>query len=60
MDKKHGFGKYSWADGRMYEGCWCNGKQHGEGKYYLPDGKMKVGVWENGKRVKWVSDESEL
>jgi L1 cell adhesion molecule like protein len=25
-DKKSGFGKYVWADGRIYEGYWLKGK----------------------------------
>lgn len=25
-DKKHGFGKYYWADGKIYEGFWVHGK----------------------------------
>jgi len=30
-DKKHGYGVYTWADGRKYEGEWVAGKQHGRG-----------------------------
>ena len=25
-DRKHGFGIYTWQDGRQYEGYWLNGK----------------------------------
>ena len=56
MDKKQGFGIYSWTDGRRYEGQWMNGKQHGEGKYLLPDGKENIGIWEKGKRIKWIKE----
>lgn len=56
-DKKHGFGTYTWADGRKYEGNWAYGKQHGKGKYILPDGGVKAGIWEEGKRSRWVEDE---
>lgn len=49
MDKKHGYGVYTWADGRRYEGNWSNGKQHGEGKYILPNGTIKIGIWQEGK-----------
>ena len=58
MDKKHGFGRYMWADGRVYEGMWQNGKQHGEGKYVQSDGKIKHGIWGDGKRIKWTSVET--
>ena len=54
MDKKHGQGSYTWADGRKYEGNWANGRQHGEGMYVTQDGVIKRGMWENGKRVKWI------
>lgn len=54
MDKKHGHGKYRWADGRVYDGPWNNGKQHGQGTYILPDATKKIGLWEDGKRVKWI------
>ncbi len=56
MDKKHGKGMYSWADGRRYDGMWLNGKQHGEGKYVLADGTVKMGIWKNGKRVRWLEE----
>ena len=54
MNKKHGFGKYHWADGRIYEGQWLNGKQHGRGKYTHQGGQIKIGIWANGKRTHWV------
>ena len=28
-DNKHGFGIYTWADGKQYIGEWYEGKQHG-------------------------------
>jgi hypothetical protein len=55
-DKKHGFGKYTWADGRQYIGYWENGKQHGYGKYILED-SQQIGQWVKGKRVTWLSEE---
>ena len=36
-DKKHGYGIYKWADGRLYLGQWMKGKQNGLGIYYTPD-----------------------
>jgi hypothetical protein len=40
---KKGFGIYTWGDGRIYEGFWCEGKQHGNGKYTSADGQVKHG-----------------
>ena len=57
MDKKHGYGVYYWADGRVYEGYWGNGKQHGEGKYTSAEGKQQRGLWKDGKRLKWTDDD---
>lgn len=54
-----GYGVYSWADGRRYEGEWKNGKQHGKGKYILLDGTIKTGIWEDGKRAKWVEEQDD-
>ena len=59
MDKKHGYGKYKWADGRQYEGYWLNGKQHGQGHYILKDGSVKIGEWVNGKRTHWIGEENQ-
>jgi len=56
MDKKEGKGKYTWADGRHYDGMWLDGKQHGEGKYILPSGIVKIGIWQNGRRIKWINE----
>ena len=58
MDKKHGHGVYTWADGKRYDGMWENGRQHGEGKY-ISDDKVKLGIWKEGKRIKWLNDTEE-
>ncbi len=55
-NKKHGFGTYTWKDGRRYEGEFANGKQHGAGVYMPQEGIRKKGRWDNGKRVAWVDD----
>jgi len=56
-DKKHGYGVYTWADGRCYEGYWYRGKQHGLGTYLVPkDEKKKFGLWEDGKRIEWFDE----
>lgn len=41
MDKKHGFGRYRWADGKIYEGYWKNGKQEGKGKIIDTNGNFR-------------------
>ena len=52
-DKKEGEGKFTWPDGRIYEGHWKNGKQDGEGKFYNPrTNEWKFGIWVNGKKIK--------
>ena len=33
MDKRHGLGKYDWADGSSYEGWWEDDCMHGLGIY---------------------------
>jgi hypothetical protein len=49
----HGFGIFSLADGRCYEGYWWNGKQHGLGTSYVPKkGKIKYGLWEDRNCIK--------
>ena len=53
-DKKNGFGKYRWSDGREYIGFWENGKQSGYGKYTIGD-QSQLGKWVKGKRVCWLS-----
>ena len=50
-DTQHGYGKYTWADGSVYEGNWENGAQHGYGKHTWVSGKIYEGEWRNGKMV---------
>jgi hypothetical protein len=45
----HGFGVYTWADGRRYEGEYLNDKKHGFGKYIWADGRQYIGNWYLGK-----------
>jgi hypothetical protein len=42
--KMHGWGKYFYADGGVYEGEWCDGKMHGKGVYVFPNGNKVVHV----------------
>ena len=54
MDKKEGFGIFTWPDGRKYIGNWKEGVQEGEGDYIFSSGVMKKGIWSNGKLIQWV------
>jgi hypothetical protein len=45
----HGFGVYTWKDGRKYEGEYKNDKKDGHGVYYWADGKKYDGMWNEGK-----------
>ena len=57
-DKKHGTGRYTWPDGKVYDGGWFEGKQHGEAKFTNTQGKSKWGLWENGERKKWIKSDN--
>ena len=45
----HGFGVYTWADGRLYEGHYVDDKKEGHGVFVWPDGRKYDGAWMNGK-----------
>ena len=45
----HGFGVYSWPDGRKYEGNYFMDKKHGFGVFVYTDGSKYEGYWMNGK-----------
>lgn len=45
----HGRGKYLWADGRMYEGDWLQGKPSGKGKFSWPSGATYEGEFRSGR-----------
>ena len=38
-----GKGKYTWPDGRVYEGDYLNDKRHGNGQFKWPDGRTYLG-----------------
>jgi len=44
-----GYGKFTWIDGRIYEGEYLADKKHGHGVFTWPDGKKYEGNWINGK-----------
>jgi len=46
--RKHGKGKYNWANGKTYEGDFQDGKFHGKGKLIKPNGEAYEGEWQNG------------
>jgi len=41
----HGKGRYTWKDGRAYEGEYVDDKKHGFGVYTWPDGRRYEGEW---------------
>lgn len=43
----HGPGKYSWDDGRVYEGQWDRNRMHGWGKFRWADGRLYEGGYVN-------------
>lgn len=44
----HGFGIYTWKDGRRYEGSYNLNKKHGKGTYTYSDGSKYSGEWVEG------------
>ena len=49
----HGYGTYTWPDGRKYEGMWRQGKQHGKATMTTKTGEVKTGEYELGKVHFW-------
>ena len=49
-DKRHGKGKYTYANGNKYEGDWVNGDQHGKGTFIWADGDKYEGDYVKDKR----------
>ena len=46
----HGYGVYTWKDGRRYEGQYERDRKHGMGVYMWADGRKYEGMWMNGKQ----------
>jgi len=38
-DRREGYGIFTWASGKRFEGVWKNGKQEGNGVYYYLNGE---------------------
>jgi len=50
--KKHGQGKYTFADGKIYKGEFENGHIHGTGRMMIKGKKSTfLGVFENGRKT---------
>ena len=48
MEKFHGIGTYSWANGAKYAGDHDEDQRTGFGSMVYPDGAEFSGIWENG------------
>lgn len=45
---RHGYGKFYYQDGGMYDGEWRQNKMEGVGKLYYQSGKLAYdGMWKN-------------
>jgi len=58
MDIKHGTGKFTWPDGRIYDGDWREGKRWGKGDYTNLKGRVRPGIWVQDKFERWLDGES--
>lgn len=56
LQRKHGYGEFTWPDGKMYKGYWENGKQHGRGTYRGSSAIEREGEWHEGRKIKWVDE----
>lgn len=46
----HGYGIYTWQDGRRYEGDYDTNKKQGKGTYTYSDGSKYQGEWYEGQQ----------
>ena len=46
----HGFGKFTFQDGKSYEGFYQNDKKHGYGIFHWLNAKRYEGWWVDGKQ----------
>ena len=47
--KKHGNGRFFWADGSTYDGQWKDDNIQGDGAFIFPDGRKYSGSWKDSK-----------
>ena len=52
----HGYGLFTWPDGKKYKGMYEEDNKSGYGEFYWPDGKVYKGEWKDGSQ----SGEGEL
>jgi len=45
----HGYGVFTWADGRKFEGYYNADKKEGPGVFYWANGTKVQGTWLKGK-----------
>jgi len=43
----HGYGTFTWEDGKKYVGQYKNDKKHGVGEFIWPNGRYFKGEWLN-------------
>lgn len=46
MCQKHGYGKYTYADGSIYQGQWDHDQRKGKGKLLFTNGDTFEGLFE--------------
>ena len=46
----HGYGVFTWEDGRKYEGNYVDDKKEGNGRFTWPDGRVYEGLWKDGRK----------
>ena len=46
----HGYGEFSWKEGKKYYGYYRHDKKNGFGIYYWPTEKYYIGFWRDGKQ----------
>ena len=52
LGQQHGFGRWCWRNGGIYEGFWFNGNEHGFGRWIWEgdDGpNYYIGEWQDGE-----------
>ena len=46
----HGYGEFTWVEGKKYFGFYKDDKKDGFGIYYWPGDKFLIGFWKEGKQ----------